>query len=55
MKSVISYGSDTRSYWYQSALSWLICSDVMRHIIRYWYHSRFRMICIWYCRQYHQK
>jgi hypothetical protein len=33
MKSVISHGYDIRSYWYQRALLWLMCSDVMSHII----------------------
>ncbi len=46
MKSVISHGCDIRSYWYQRALSWLICTEVMSHIIGYWYHSRFCMICM---------
>jgi hypothetical protein len=32
---VISHGYDIRRYWYQRALSWLICSDVVSHIIIY--------------------
>ncbi len=48
MKSVISHGCDIRSYWYQRAISWLICSDFMCLIIRYWYQSRFSMKWIWY-------
>jgi hypothetical protein len=55
MKSVISHDCDIRSYWYQRALSWLICSDVMSHIIRFWYHSRFFMICIRYHKQNHKQ
>jgi hypothetical protein len=55
MTSVISHGSDIRSYWYQRALSWLICIDIMSNIIRYGNHRRFHMICIWYRRQYHEK
>jgi hypothetical protein len=55
MKSVISHGCDIRSYWYQRAISWIICSDIMWLIIRYWYQSRFSMKCIWYRRQYHEK
>ncbi len=48
MKSVISHDCDIRSYWYQRAISWLICSDFMCLIIRYWYQRRFCMIWIWY-------
>ena len=48
MKSVISHGCDIRIYWYQGAISWLICSDFMWLIIIYWYHSRFHTKCIWY-------
>ncbi len=48
MKSVISHCCDIRNYWYQRAISWIICSDFMCHIIRYWYQRRFCMICIWY-------
>jgi hypothetical protein len=48
MKSVISHGCDIRSYWYQRAISWIICSDIMWLIIRYWYQSRYSMKCIWY-------
>ncbi len=54
MKSVISHGYDIRRYWYQRAISWIICSEVMSHIIRYWYQSRFCMICIWYRRHHIQ-
>ena len=55
MKSVISHGFDIMIYWYQSTLSRLICSDVMRNIMIYWYQRRYCMICIWYRRQYHEK
>jgi hypothetical protein len=45
---------DIRTYWYYRFL-WIKCYDFMCHILTYWYHSRFCMICIWYRRQYHKK